>query len=241
MPLLFCLNIVCGPNFLDNITQMNSNSTENEGRSLEISLNGRIWTIRRTADLETLWESIGADLGDDERLPYWAEIWPSSLALAKWLNANRDRIRDRICLDVGCGLGLTALVAADMGAKVLALDYELEALEWARINTVLNRVESPLWTQMDWRMSGIKEKSCSFIWGGDIFYEKRFFEPLRDFFKWALAPGGVIWIADQERNVSGPVWDRLQKSGFQVEKVQTGKESFGGQNATVNIWSMTRP
>lgn len=240
-PLIFSLRRCEGnPKFGFYITQMSDNNTGNGGQRLEILLSGRKWLMERTADLETLWESIGENLDEDERLPYWAEIWPSSIALARWLLGNGERIRGRACLDVGCGLGLTALVASDLGARVLAVDYELEALEWARTNTVLNGVESPLWTQMDWRTPAIREQSFSFVWGGDIFYEARFFEPLRDFFKAVLAPDGVIWIADQERNVSRPVWNRLGKSGFEVEKIKTGKESFGGQNATVNIWSITR-
>jgi len=49
---------------------------------IEVKTAGRIWKIERTADLETLWDSIGEDdFGEDERLPYWAELWPASVLL----------------------------------------------------------------------------------------------------------------------------------------------------------------
>ena len=52
---------------------------------------GRLWQISRATDLEQLWEAMTADTHDfdDERLPYWTELWPSSVALASWLYSNR--------------------------------------------------------------------------------------------------------------------------------------------------------
>ena len=47
---------------------------------------------------------------EDERLPYWTELWPSSIALCRWLEERRAEIAGRPCLDLGCGLGLTAMV-----------------------------------------------------------------------------------------------------------------------------------
>ena len=64
---------------------------------------------------------------EDERLPYWTELWPSSLVLADWLYQRRESLRGQPCLDLGCGIGLTALVAQWLGANVIGMDYEPEA------------------------------------------------------------------------------------------------------------------
>ena len=45
---------------------------------------GRIWHIRR-ADMDKLWAAMDQQEGEEAHLPYWNEIWPSSLALAGWL------------------------------------------------------------------------------------------------------------------------------------------------------------
>ena len=52
---------------------------------------GRLWRLERAADLEALWEAMTADADDfaDERLPYWTELWPASVALADWLGRDR--------------------------------------------------------------------------------------------------------------------------------------------------------
>ena len=71
---------------------------------------------------------------EDDRIPYWTEIWPAGIALAEWLGEQRKKIENRVCLDLGCGLGFTALAGAWLGAKVLAMDYQYQALYYAALN-----------------------------------------------------------------------------------------------------------
>ena len=157
---------------------------------LTVNACGRDWTLERAADMEALWESM-TEFTEDERLPYWTELWPSSLVLADWLYQRRESLRGQPCLDLGCGIGLTALVAQWLGANVIGMDYEPEALRFARRNAEHNAVPQPLWTVMDWRKPAVKRRSLRFIWGGDIMYEQRFAAPVLDFLEYALAEGGV--------------------------------------------------
>ena len=148
----------------------------------EIAVNaaGRLWRLTRAADLEQLWDAMTDDPRnfEDERLPYWTELWPSSVALAGWLAERREEIAGRACLDLGCGLGLTALVGQWLGARVTAVDYEEDALRFARLNADRNAVAQPCWTVMDWRRPAVRARSMARIWGGDIMYEKRFVAPV---------------------------------------------------------------
>src|SRR6476661_8645367 len=74
----------------------------------------------------------------DEFLPYWAELWPSALALADVV-ASRD-VRGLDVLELGCGLGVPSLVAARGGARVLATDWAEDALALLRANAARNGV-----------------------------------------------------------------------------------------------------
>ena len=169
---------------------------------IELEVCGRVWKLARRADLETLWARMGEeDLGEDERLPYWTELWPAGIALCSWLFQRRDAIRGCLCVDMGCGLGLTALVAQWLGAHVLAMDYEPEALRYARENAAHNAVASPLWAVMDWRRPAFAPQCVQYLWGGDIMYETRFASPLLDFMEYTLAPGGRAWMAEPSRSV----------------------------------------
>src|SRR4051794_26660027 len=54
----------------------------------------------------------------DERLPYWAELWPSAIVLAERLS--RERGDSRRLLELGCGVGLGTIAALASGFDVTA-------------------------------------------------------------------------------------------------------------------------
>lgn len=202
---------------------------------------GRDWMIERTADLETLWDSIGEDeFGDDERLPYWAELWPSSFVLAEWLESNKEQVDGRRCVDMGCGLGLTALVGSWLGARVAAFDYELEPLVFAARNARHNDVANPLWLQMDWRDPGIAGDSADFVWGGDIVYEKRFIEPVGAFVDHVLRPQGKAWIAEPNRSIGPHFIEWMNGHGFSCRRAVTRVIPHALHVVTVHILEIKR-
>nr|WP_209280107.1 methyltransferase domain-containing protein [Desulfobaculum xiamenense] len=208
---------------------------------LEVVAAGRSWLIERTADLETLWELIGEDeFTEDERLPYWAEVWPSSVVLSAWLGANRARIAGRVCVDMGCGLGLTALAGSLFGARVIAFDYEFEPLFFARGNADLNRVAQPLWIQMDWRNAAIAAGSAQFVWAGDVIYEKRFIGSVLSFLDHVLVPGGRAWIAEPDRAVARPFGEAVAALGWGCERVHTEHIQWEGHSVTVHILEISK-
>jgi predicted nicotinamide N-methyase len=207
---------------------------------LRVDAAARTWTLERPADLETLWQSMDeGDPGAEEHIPYWVELWPATLALGDWLA--RQDLAGLSCLDLGCGLGLSALVASSRGAKVVGMDYEREALYFAARNARLNAVPNPLWVCMDWNRPGFAPASFDRIWGGDVFYEQRFFEPLELLLLRCLAPGGRAWFGDPERTVSQGVWPRFTRRGWRVRNQGQVVVPFEQARMTVNLWELSRP
>jgi len=93
-----------------------------DGGVLEVRLGGRVFRPLREEDMEALWERVGdEDFGEDERMPYWAELWPASLLLCRWLFAKSADISGKLCLELGGGLGLSALAGSAAGARVGAM------------------------------------------------------------------------------------------------------------------------
>src|ERR687893_2482521 len=72
----------------------------------------------------------------EEFLPYWAELWPSSLALARVIA--RRPLTGRRTIELGCGLGLPAIAAAIAGARVLATDWSPDAVAMTARNAERN-------------------------------------------------------------------------------------------------------
>lgn len=209
-----------------------------EGNQLRLFLAGREFVLQRDEDMEALWDSLGRDgFGDDEHMPYWAEIWPASLLLAAWLGRCRERIAGWRCLDLGCGMGLTALAGAACGARVAAVDYEEAAIAHAVRNAARNGL-SPRFAVMDWRQPCFVPRSFEFIWGSDILYETRFYTALVPLFREMLAPGGRIWLSQPWRQVSEPVWDALAADGFSVTRLHEESVSFSASRSTVSLYEI---
>lgn len=209
---------------------------------LEVTACGRTWELERAADLETLWEGM-VDFAEDERLPYWTELWPSSVVLAEWLYEQKTRIAGKICLDLGCGIGLTALVGQWLGATVIGMDYEKDALGYARLNARRNYVPMPNFVVMDWRRPAVRAQSVSVLWGGDVMYESRFAMPVLDFLDYALAPDGVAWFAEPCRGVYDAFRASLSNRRWLCRRVcETNTVAMYPQEkpVPVRIWEIRR-
>ena len=124
---------------------------------------------------------------DDEFLPYWAELWPASLALA---DALPDVRRQRV-VELGCGLGVPSLVAAASGAHVTAIDWAAEAIELLRTNAGRNGVVVQAEVR-DWRKPW--RERFDLVLAADVLYERRNVAPLLARLK-ELAPVALIGLA----------------------------------------------
>ena len=99
-------------------------------------------------------------------MPYWAELWPSGLALARALPPRLDGLR---VVELGCGLGVPSLTAAARGADVTALDWARDAIALLDRNAARNHVEL-FGVAADWRaFTG----SFDLVLGADLLYERR--------------------------------------------------------------------
>jgi predicted nicotinamide N-methyase len=107
----------------------------------------------------------------DEFLPYWAELWPAAGALAAAL----PDVRGLRVVELGCGLGVTSLVAAAQGAHVTATDWAPDAIDLLRRNAERNGIGLHAEVR-DWRRPW--EARFDLALAADVFYEQRNVAPL---------------------------------------------------------------
>jgi predicted nicotinamide N-methyase len=158
-----------------------------------IELAGRELTLLRPPSADDLIDEDAFD--EDEFLPYWAELWPSGLDLARVV-AGLDVAGDRV-LELGAGLGLPSLAAALRGAEVLATDWADEAVALLRENAARNgialRAERVRWDEPE---LVVREAPWDLVLGADVLYEERNAHQLLE-----LLPrlGGDVLIAEPGR------------------------------------------
>jgi predicted nicotinamide N-methyase len=148
----------------------------------------------------------------DERefLPYWAELWPSGVALAGVVS-ELDLTGLRV-LELGAGLGLPSLAAALKGAEVLATDWAPDAVELLRENAARNRLELRA-ACVSWEEPGVlqREAPWDLVLAADVLYERRNADRLRPLLS---ELGRETLLADPGRRYTP---DFL--TGFEVERI----------------------
>jgi predicted nicotinamide N-methyase len=108
----------------------------------------------------------------EEFLPYWAELWPSGIALARVVR--RRDVEGLRVLELGCGLGLPSIVAALGGAQVLATDWSPEGLEVAEMNAARNHADLET-ALVSWAGAEplVRSAPWDLVLGADLLYERR--------------------------------------------------------------------
>ncbi|TCJ18341.1 methyltransferase domain-containing protein [Rubrobacter taiwanensis] len=149
----------------------------------------------------------------DERLPYWAELWPSAVALARQLEELGPCLSGRRVIELGCGVGLPAIVALAHGARVLATDHYASALDFARHNAERNTGYALQTALLDWRAPEPVGK-FGLVMAADVLYERRNVGPLLALISELLESGGEVLIADPQR-ASAPLFaQEMRRQGF---------------------------
>ncbi len=162
-----------------------------------IPLPGRELVVRRPRDSEALIDEEAFER--EERMPYWAELWPSGVALARavWGSA----LRGKRVLELGCGgLALPSIAAALCGGRVVASDWAQEGLALAAENAARNdaTVETVVaaWAEPD---ALLERAPWDLVLGADVLYEQRNAGLLTELLPRLVDPGGAVWIADPGR------------------------------------------
>ena len=160
---------------------------------------GRDVLVARPRDSEALLDEEAFD-ARDEYLPYWAELWPSAVALARAVA--RRELGGRRVLELGAGLGLPGLAAALGGARVTLTDWAPEAVVAARDNAARNGVEVDA-RVADWRSADalVAQGPWDLVLLADVLYEERNVAPLLDLLPQLAAE---VLLADPDRATARP-------------------------------------
>ena len=178
------------------------------------------------------------DFVKDERLPYWADVWPSSIILAgKLLELNG---RGKTALELGCGVGLSTLAATSAGFDVLSTDYYEDALDVTRANVFRNLATIARTRMVDWRHFPEDLGTFDLVFASDVLYEKEYAELLPVLLRRLLVPGGIALIADPGR-VAAPVFvEACATHGLAINKKETRPFEAGEIKQRIDIYEIGR-
>ena len=177
-------------------------------------------TIRRPKDFDLLLELAAPD--PEQNLPYWAELWPSGIALAAKIARDPGALGGQRVLELGSGLGVTAIAALRAGADLLVTDYAPEALALCALNSLDETGVEPAALRLNWR-----DPSAQFfelvgdgfpiVLAADVLYERRDVEPLLGLVDRIVAPEGDLWLAEPGRAPAVDFVESIVDRGWQQQ------------------------
>jgi predicted nicotinamide N-methyase len=170
----------------------------------------------------------------DERIPYWANVWESALVLAEDL-AGVDG-RGRRLLELGCGLGLPAIVAARQGFAATASDYEEPALEGVRYNAARNGVAGLETLLLDWRGLPDDLGRYDVVVAADVLYEKHHATALAAVIAGTLAAAGTALVADPGRARAADLEPAARAVGLTLEKTPARRPQGATDGPEIDVY-----
>lgn len=185
----------------------------------EFTIGHHSWNLTLPCHPDSLLDdpSVVAASQQDDRMPYWAWLWPSAIPMAQAiLRSTWDPAWP--ILELGCGSGFISLAALQRGHRVTITDYEPHAVALAHFNALRNgfrHFESRL---LDWRKP--EPQTFPLILGCDLLYQQSSHQPLLTLLRRMLVPGGICWIADAGRDITREFWLLAMKQGFPVQLIQ---------------------
>ncbi|MDX1941417.1 MAG: 50S ribosomal protein L11 methyltransferase [Saprospiraceae bacterium] len=210
---------------------------------LELDIAGIPIKILQITNVDDLYERLiakgeGHEDVQDERIPYWAELWPAAIGLSEHLVKSNVIKPGMTVLEIGCGLGLPGIIATKLGANVILTDYLEEALTFAKCNSELNNLNEIKFNIMDWRNPS-PILAADIILASDITYEKRFFEFLPNAFRTLCKPGGSIIVSDPDREAAKDFFDSIENEGFTKQLFTYDvRPLLGGKNVTIKVFHL---
>lgn len=157
-----------------------------------------------------------SDPNDTDKIPYFADIWPSAIGLAQYLVQHPEVVQSKTVIELGCGLGLPAIVSAKLGAAaVTATDFHPACIPYCKANAIKNGVGHIHCQTLDWRNPQI-DQAFDCIIGSDLLYEEPQIHALLHCVAQIQKPQSQFILADPLRKHMQAATERLEQAGWDI-------------------------
>ena len=177
-----------------------------------VEIGGRDLSLLHPASAEELIDE--HDFEREERLPYWAELWPSARILASQVIVMEGR--GRRLIELGCGSGLVSTSAVLAGFDVTATDYYEDATRFARLNAWRNASVEIAAQMVDWRAMPSDLGRCDVVLASDVLYERPYGSLVAGAIAQVLGADGIAIVADPGRVGREPFLEALAGHGLRI-------------------------
>lgn len=141
--------------------------------------------------------------------PFWAKLWPSSIALLDVLKAHPHLIENKHVLEIAAGIGLPSLMMADITKSIQISDYDKEAVALLQKNIEHLQIQNAQALQIDW--NNVPENlHPEVILLSDVNYDPTQFDPLINLIVKFIHQGSTVILSTPQRIMASPFVQKLE-------------------------------
>ena len=141
--------------------------------------------------------------------PFWAKLWPSSIALLDVLKAHPHLIENKHVLEIAAGIGLPSLMMADITNSIQVSDYEKEAVALLQKNIEHLQLQNAQALQIDW--NNVPENlHPEVILLSDVNYDPTQFDALINLIVKFIHQGSTVILSTPQRIMASPFVQKLE-------------------------------
>ena len=149
------------------------------------------------------------NLDPNTPFPFWAKLWPSSIALLDVLKAHPHLIQNKHILEIGAGIGLPSLMMAGIAKSVQISDYDKEAVDLLQKNIEHLQLKNAEALQLDW--NAIAENiQPDVVLLSDVNYDPAQFDTLITLIDKFMHQGSTIILSTPQRIMASPFVLKLE-------------------------------
>jgi predicted nicotinamide N-methyase len=147
--------------------------------------------------------------------PYWAKVWPSSIALHNVLQKHPILIKDKTVLELGAGIGLPSLMMAGFTKSIQISDYDKEAFALLQKNIEYLQLQNAEALQLDW--NALPEAIYpEVIILSDVNYDPTQFVTLTKLIEKFIHQGSTVILSTPQRIMASSFVQKLE--GYIIER-----------------------
>ena len=168
--------------------------------------------------------------------PFWAKLWPSSIALLDLLKAHPHLIQNKHVLELGAGIGLPSLMMAGVTKSIQISDYDKEAVALLKKNIEHLQLQNAEALQLDW--NAIPENmQPDVVLLSDVNYDPAQFDVLIHLIDKFMHQGSTIILSTPQRIMASPFVQKLE--AYIIERYETLVDE-NGVNQEISILVLSR-
>ncbi len=141
--------------------------------------------------------------------PFWAKLWPSSIALLDLLKSHPHLIENKHVLEIAAGIGLPSLMMADITKSIQISDYEKEAVALLQKNIEYLKLQNAEALQLDWNNIPVNLHP-EVILLSDVNYDPTQFDALINLIVKFIHQGSTVILSTPQRIMASPFVQKLE-------------------------------